>query len=116
MNPMKNCTQFRRIMASIAAATAVLGTGALAQPTLVHRYSFNDTAGSTNFVDSVGGPNWAGQLQGNAALDGSMLQLDGLGSFATVPASIVHTYTQVTIEFWASFGPDNPVWTRTFAF
>ena len=103
-------------MASIAAATAVLATGAVAQPTLVHRYSFNDTAGSTNFVDSVGGPSWAGQLQGNAALDGSMLQLDGLGSFATVPAGIVHTYTQVTIEFWASFGPDNPVWTRTFAF
>lgn len=68
------------------------------------------------FADSVGGSAWAGSLVGNASLDGSMLQLDGLGSFATLPAGIVHNYSQVSIEFWATFGPDNPVWSRTFAF
>ena len=100
----------------MTAAVALLATVAIAQPTLVHRYSFNDTSGSTTFTDSVGGANWAGTLQGSAVLDGSMLQLDGQGSFATVPEGIVHSYTQVTIEFWVSFGPDNPFWTRTFAF
>ena len=86
------------------------------QTTLVHRYSFNETPASLTFADSVGGPAWAGSLVGNASLDGSMLQLDGLGSFATLPAGIVHTYSQVSIEFWATFGPNNPFWTRTFAF
>lgn len=113
---MKKYHHDSRIIPSIAAAVGVFAYAAAAQPTLVHRYSFNDTAGSTTFADSAGGSSWAGTLQGNAALDGSKLQLDGQGSFATVPAGIVHSYTQVTIEFWASFGPDNPVWTRTFAF
>jgi hypothetical protein len=83
--------------------------------TIVHRYSFNDTAGSTNFADSVGGPTWAGSLLGSAALDGSQLQLDG-GGWATLPAGIVSSYSQVTIEVWATFASSNPYWTRVFAF
>jgi hypothetical protein len=113
---MKKYHRNKRIIPSMAAAVAVLASAAMAQPTLVHRYSFNETAGGTTFADSVGGSNWAGTLQGAALLDGSMLQLDGQGSFATLPAGIIHSNTQATIEFWASFGPDNPVWTRVFAF
>src|SRR6185369_16226308 len=91
-----------------ASLTVLVAAGAWAQTTLVHRYSFNDTPGSSSFADSVGGPSWAGTLVGTATLDGSALQLDGLGSFATVPAGIFHSYSQVSIEFWATFGPDNP--------
>jgi hypothetical protein len=100
----------------ITALGVSLPLAAFAQATLVHRYNFNDPAGSSTFADSVGGSAWNGTLQGTASLDGSMLQLDGLGGFATLPAGIVHNYAQVSIEFWASFGPDNPVWTRVFAF
>jgi hypothetical protein len=85
--------------------------------TLVHRYSFQDTAGSTTFADSVGGHDWDGTLQGSAALDGSSLQLDGsVGCYATLPSYIMSNYTQMTVEFWVDVGPDNPIWTYVFSF
>lgn len=84
--------------------------------TLVHRYSFQDQAGSTTFADSVGGPAWNGTIYGSASLSGSSLQLDGAtGSYASLPANIMSNYTQMTVEFWADIG-SNPVWTRVFSF
>ncbi len=82
----------------------------------MHRYSFNEAFGSPSFADSVGGGSWAGALAGAAYLDGTTLQLDGYGSFATLPAGMISTLPKVTIEFWATFRPENPVWTRTFSF
>ena len=85
--------------------------------TLVHRYSFQDTAGSTTFADSVGGPEWNGTLQGSAVLTGSSLMLDGTnGCYASLPSYITSNYTQMTVEFWADIGADNPIWTRVFSF
>jgi hypothetical protein len=87
--------------------------------TLVHRYSFNDPAGSQTFADSVGGSMWAGILVtngGNPYLDGSELQLSGLGDFAELPAEMITNYTQLTVEIWADFSSSNPVWTRVFSF
>ncbi|MDQ6631026.1 MAG: hypothetical protein M3Y82_04620, partial [Verrucomicrobiota bacterium] len=84
--------------------------------TLTHRYSFNDAIGSLTFADSVGGAAGNGNLVGTASLDGSRLQLDGVGGFATLPTTIISNYSQVSIEFWASFSTNNPVWTRVFAF
>jgi Concanavalin A-like lectin/glucanases superfamily len=87
-----------------------------AAQTLTHRYSFNDAPGNLTFSDSVGGASWDGTLMGSATLDGSSLQLDGFASFASLPSGMISSYSQVSIEFWATFGPDNPVWTRVFAF
>jgi hypothetical protein len=87
----------------------------LGAQTLTHRYSFNDSTNSTTVADSVGGTTWDGALQGSAALDGSMLQLDGFG-FVTLPSGLITNYTQVSVEFWASYAPNNGNWTRTFAF
>jgi hypothetical protein len=87
----------------------------LGAQTLTHRYSFNDTAGSTNAIDSVGGSTWNGTLLGTAFLDGSMLQLDG-GGWVTLPSGLITNYTQVSVEFWVSYDPNNANWTRTFAF
>jgi Immunoglobulin I-set domain len=85
--------------------------------TLVHRYSFQDTAGSTTFADSVGGSTWDGTLQGSAALDGSSLQLDGSdGCFASLPSYIMSNYTQMTVEFWVDVAASNPIWTYVFSF
>jgi len=85
--------------------------------TLVHRYSFQDTAGSSTFADSVGGPAWDGTLQGSAALTGSSLMLNGSsGCFASLPPYITSSYTQMTVEVWADIGAGNPVWTRVFFF
>ncbi len=84
--------------------------------TLKHRYSFSDPPSSTNFVDSVGGSIWNGSLVGSATLDGSSLQLDGFGGWATLPPGAISNYTQVSIEFWANLADSNPFWTRVFAF
>ncbi len=96
-----------------------LATGANGQ-TLTHRYSFTDTAGSSTFADSVGGPTWAGTLNndngGNPMLTGSSLVLDGQGDFAELPAGIMTNYTQITVEVWADFSSSNPFWTRVFSF
>jgi hypothetical protein len=83
--------------------------------TLTHRYRFNDSSGSPTASDSVGGTTWDGTLQGTAFLDGSMLQLDG-GGFVTLPPGLITNYTQVSVEFWVSYAPNNANWTRTFAF
>lgn len=101
-------------LASVAALLLAVAATGRAQ-TLVHRYDFNDTAGSSTFADSVGGTGWAGSLLGSATLDGSQLELDG-GGWATLPGGLVSGYSQVSIEFWASFSSSNPVWTRVFAF
>jgi hypothetical protein len=88
---------------------------------LTHRYSFNDTAGSATFNDSVGTANGAinndtAATSTSASLDGSHLQLSGEGGYATLPGGLISGNTQVTIEFWATYTLGNIVWTRTFAF
>lgn len=102
-------------------AVLFLGAGFVAAgQSLTHRYSFNDTAGSSTFTDSVGGAdgtlnNSTAVNPNSASLDGSQLQLDGTGGYANLPANLVSTNTQVTIEFWVSCDA-NPAWTRVFAF
>lgn len=114
------CSKRFATLLFIVALSIGIATGARAQ-TLTHRYSFDDPAGSTNFVDSVGGTNWNGYLVdgfegGMPQLTGSSLELDGLGDYAELPAGIMTNYTQITVEVWADFSTNNPVWTRVFAF
>ncbi|HWD94348.1 MAG TPA: LamG-like jellyroll fold domain-containing protein, partial [Verrucomicrobiae bacterium] len=105
----------------LVAALCLGGALCVSAQSLAHRYSFSDTAGSATFVDSVGGAD--GTLNNDtainptsASLDGTQLELDGTGGFATLPGGLISGNTQVTVEFWASFGPTNNVWTRVFAF
>jgi|SRR5579862_1308733 len=84
---------------------------------LVHRYSFNDPAGSLTATDSVGGLAWSAILNGSASLDGNQLVLDGLfGSFAELPAGVISNASSVTIEAWATFGTQVADWARLFNF
>jgi hypothetical protein len=101
-----------------AALFLFLTVGAKAQ-TLTHRYSFDDSAGSTNFADSVGGPAWDGVLisdGGAPVLTGSSLELFGDGGYAALPPEIITNYSQLTVEFWIDVGTNNQAWTRIFAF
>ncbi len=85
--------------------------------TLVHRYSFQDLAGSSSFADSVGGPVWAGTPEGTATLTGSSLVLDGSsGCFGLLPSNITSNYTQMTVECWVDIGTQSANWTRVFSF
>jgi len=76
-------------------------------PSLIHRYSFNETSGTTA-ADSVGGSSWNGTLNGTAAFDGvGQVVLDGntnAANYVSLPAGILSGLDDVTIEAWASFG------------
>jgi len=71
--------------------------------TLVHRYSFGETSGST-VADSVGGAAWNGTLPNGGTFSSGQLQLTASSSqYVQLPAGILSNYTAVTIEAWASF-------------
>jgi hypothetical protein len=86
-------------------------------PNLAHRYSFQDAAGSTTAMDSVGGVTWSGALNGDAVLSGSNLMLSGnLGSSVILPAGIVSSMDEVTIETWVDFPSAINPYANLFAF
>jgi hypothetical protein len=72
-------------------------------PTLIHRYSFTNTSGTT-VADSVGGSDYTAQLVGGATLGGGQATLDGLTGYVQLPSGILTNLDEVTIETWASFG------------
>ncbi|MGC9035724.1 MAG: DUF2341 domain-containing protein, partial [Verrucomicrobiia bacterium] len=75
---------------------------------LTHRYSFDG-----NMRDSVGTAH--GTLRKGAYIQNGMLVLAGSGQYGELPGGLITGYTNVTIEFWASFG-NNGNWSRVFDF
>lgn len=82
---------------------------------LIHRYGFTNDAS-----DSIGGAN--GTLNGNAAISGGMVTLDGTNSYVALPPDMITNLTSVTFEVWEtdsgvgtqSNGSDT--WGRVFSF
>ncbi len=105
------------VSAGIATLTATVGaltstnsatiTVVPVNAALIHRYSFNETSGTTA-SDSVGGPTWNATLMGTAAFNGTgQVVLDGAtndADYVQLPAGIISNVNEVTIEVWASFG------------
>jgi hypothetical protein len=85
------------------AVLAFLQCTGLAQ-TLTHRYSlFNEPNGSTVLTDAVAAAN--GTLKGSAAITGGQLVLSGTsGTYANLPASLISSYSSVTVEAWTDYG------------
>lgn len=78
-------------------------------PSLVHRYSFNETSG-TNTADSVGGPAWNGWLpRGGTFGNGQLTLASNLQQYLQLPGGILSNYSQVTIETWVTFPDQLPV-------
>jgi regulation of enolase protein 1 (concanavalin A-like superfamily) len=77
-------------------------------PPLIHRYSFNETSGTTAH-DSIGGAN--GTLKGSAAFNGSgQVVLNGTsGTYVSLPGNLLAGLSNVTIETWVTNAvlPDN---------
>jgi hypothetical protein len=85
-------------------------------PSLIHRYSFSETSG-TSAADSItGDPDYAGELSGGATLGGGQVTLDGQTGFVQLPAGILSGLDEVTIETWASFGSPINVYANLFCF
>jgi hypothetical protein len=92
-------------------------------PTLVHRWSFNDPAGSTTDLDSVGGAD--GTNMGNAYIDvtngtvvlpdTTTISTDPGASYVQLPPGILANLNSATIEVWATDnGPRT--WAEIFCF
>ena len=84
-------------------------------PTLAHRYSFSE-AGGSNLADSVGGPAWTGTLPAGGTLSGGQLALVAASQqHARLPAGIVSTLSNFTIETWVRLNSTTN-WSRIFDF
>jgi hypothetical protein len=104
---------FRGLNAS-GNVTVVAAPGSYA-PRLVHRYSFSETSGATQAVDSVGGAN--GELVGGASAEGTFLRLNGTDGYVNLPNGIISALTNTTIETWVTWtGPQTQQWSRIFDF
>lgn len=91
---------------ALASTNSVTLTVAPVNAALIHRYSFNETSGTTA-SDSVGGATWNASLQGAAAFNGSgQVVMSGAtnADYVQLPAGIISNLNEVTIEVWASFG------------
>ena len=93
---------------------SVFATTVNPTPGLVHRYSFNEAAGSAIATDSVGQAD--GSLLAGAGLTGTgLLNLPGNGGYLNLPNSLVSTLTNATFETWVTWnGGGN--WQRIFDF
>lgn len=96
---------------------------ASASPILIHRWSFNESGGTTAF-DSVGemdGNIWNGTLSnGEAILDNSsgITSGDPNGAFVAFPPGILTQLNSFTMETWVTPSPDEPgtPWARIVDF
>jgi endo-1,4-beta-xylanase len=82
---------------------------------LLHRYSFSESGGSS-VADSVGGPVWNGSLSNGGTLSGGQLTLSANASqYVSLPAGIVGGLSNLTVMAWV-----NPTtvsnWSRLFDF
>ncbi len=109
------------ITASFRGITATKSVEVLkSTATLVHRYSFNDSVGSTTVKDSVGTAN--GTIKGDGAVfDGQQLTLPGgtgsaddpIAGYVDLPNRLISTHTNLTIETWITWNTSSG-WQRIF--
>lgn len=105
------------ITATYGGKTDTKNITATVKPTvLAHRWSFNETAGTT-VQDSVG--NATGTLSPTGAtLGGGAVAVDGLNGFVDLPGNLVNGFDAVTIETWVTInsGSVNSLNTRLYEF
>jgi len=102
------------VSAKIAGINVTSGGITVANQTLQHEWSFNESSGTTA-ADSVGGANVT--LQGLTSLGGGVLTLPGGGNtnYAKFTDGILSSNNSVTIETWLT---DNggQTWSRAWSF
>jgi hypothetical protein len=89
---------------SLATSSSALITVTAYTNSLIHRYSFSESSGTTT-ADSVGGSPWAGTLEDSATLGGGVVTLNNATyDYVQLPAGIVSGMDAVTVEAWANLG------------
>jgi uncharacterized protein YjdB len=101
------------VSAAVSGVPATSGTITVIPQMLQHRWSFNESGGTTA-TDSVAGANIT--LLGSSSLGGGVLTLPGGGgNYAQLPNGIVSSNYSITIETWVT---DNAgqTWSRAWSF
>ena len=101
-------------LGAVTSTNSVFITVTTMPNSLMHRYSFSETSGSTT-ADSIGGAAWNGTLYDGATLGGGQVTLDGSSGYVQLPAGIVSNMAAVTIEAWVNFGSPQ-AWAALYAF
>jgi endoglucanase len=106
------------IVSGSATADSVQAVATTVSPTegsLVHRYSFSETGG-TSIADSIGGPIWNGSLPNSGTLASGQLTLAAASSqYGNLPAGIVGSLSNFTIIAWVKLNSATN-WSRIFDF
>ncbi len=106
---------------ALIAVLSLLGAP-FAKSDLIHRWSFNNAAGSATdatVTDSIGGAD--GVVLGNGAtFTGSAVRLPGGGSgsapYVDLPNNLVSVHEKITIEAWVTVHGASGNWVRIFDF
>jgi autotransporter-associated beta strand protein len=108
-------------VATGSATTVVLDAKSSNPPGLIHRWSFNELAGSI-LADSVGTAHGAivtPSGASNASFNSGGVKLQGgawgSASYVSMPANLLSGLTDFTVEVWASIDEVQP-WSRIFEF
>jgi len=115
-------TMYYYMVSAVVSGSPTLNSGQAAAATLsptlgslVHRYSFSETNG-TSIADSVGGPIWNGTLPSGGTFSSGQLTLATASSqYAQLPAGIVGTLSNFTIVAWVRLNSTTN-WNRIFDF
>ncbi|HEY3854576.1 MAG TPA: LamG-like jellyroll fold domain-containing protein [Verrucomicrobiae bacterium] len=108
----------------VAMAFVCLGfpNGVLAQ-SLEHRYSFDAADNSTNVIDSIGGTNWSGTLEGNAYITNDTVVLPftpgstsaSPAGYVQLPNGIITNDASITVECWLT-DFEGQTWAEAWSF
>ena len=102
---------YDRALSDVEVAALIMGT---TQTGLLARYPLTAVNGTT--VEDTSGNNNTGTWTGVASFGlGGALNLFGAGQYMNLPGGIINGYTNLTVEFWATFLTNNP-WARVFDF
>ena len=115
-------TMYYYMVSAVVSGSPTLNSGQAAAATLsptlgslVHRYSFSESSG-TSLADSVGGPIWNGTLPNGGTFSSGQLTLASASSqYAQLPAGIVGTLSNFTIVAWVRLNSTTN-WNRIFDF
>ena len=87
----------------ITSASAAAATLSPAYGSLAHRYTFNESNGSTTVPDSIGGPAWNGTLPNGGVFANSQLSFSSASrQYMALPGGILGNDTAATVEMWIS--------------
>lgn len=96
-------TIVRAIVGSLSNSVSLTVSAWTNATSMIHRYSFAETSGSTA-ADSVGGSASDATIYNTALFNAGQLELNGIDGYASFPAGMLTNQNALTIETWVTLG------------